>query len=133
MNAAGRRGRPPGCHSVSVARSDRIATMPSRARPATAALNGWEFWMITPTSAQITVMPYSGARCRRYWTMTASASASESEISAAIVGESESAWSRYVAGKASPTAGKVHGWLRTLRENGAPLTLTWTADGVTAG
>lgn len=48
---------------------------------------------------------------------------------AKLVGESESAWSRYVGGKANPTASKVQGWLESLERNGRTIMLAWGHEG----
>jgi len=47
-----------------------------------------------------------------------------------LVGERhEGEWSRYVAGKASPSAKKIQSWLTSLAANGRPLALHWMAEG----
>lgn len=48
---------------------------------------------------------------------------------AAIVGETDVQWTRYLNGHRSPTCDKVQHWLKTARGNGYPIVLRWAANG----
>ncbi len=48
---------------------------------------------------------------------------------AAIVGETDVQWTRYLNGHRSPTCAKVQRWLKTARDNGYPVVLRWAANG----
>ena len=48
---------------------------------------------------------------------------------AALVGETDVQWTRYLNGHRSPTCAKVQRWLKTAKAAGHPVVLEWSADG----
>ena len=59
----------------------------------------------------------------------AAAGITKRKAQAAIVGETDVQWTRYLNGHRSPTCAKVQRWLAAAKKAGHPIRLRWTGEG----